>query len=109
MNKYIKAFLVSLLMAPMVNAGVINMSFFMTDDFGNKHYIEKPLWCYGYDDAPCKYTGTTWKVVDPYGRTSYSSEVYFDCKDSTWGLHIPTTNDIQSDTVLHEVFKLACW
>jgi hypothetical protein len=109
MHKYIKAFLASLLITPTVNAAVINMSFFMADDLGYKHYIEKPLWCYGYDDAPCKYTGTTWKVTDPYGRTTSSSEVYFDCKDSTWGLYTPTTNDIQSGTVLHEIFKLACW
>ena len=107
MGKYVKAVLASLMIAPTANAALINMSYFMTTDNGSKHYIEKPFWCYGSKDDPCMYTGTTWKVVKPSGK-SVSNKVYFDCKDATWGMSTPTTWDIQTGSVSHEVFELAC-
>ena len=90
-------------------AEVLNMQPFMVDKMGNEHYIEMPLWCYGSPDNPCQYKGTNWMMRDPVGRTSASSEIYIDCKDGTYGSTTPTTQNIMSGTLVHDLYKMACW
>ena len=90
-------------------AEVLNMQPFMVDTMGNEHYIEKPLWCYGSPENPCQYKGTNWMMRDPVGRTGVSSEIYIDCKDGTYGFTTPTTQNIMSGTLVHDLYKMACW
>lgn len=108
MNKFAKAFLASLMIAPAAaNAAVVQMNFLGTDVSGDKHFIEKTFGCYANGNESCQYKGATWKIIYRSGKIR-SAKVYFDCSDATWGMSTPTVDDIDSGTVGYAMYELAC-
>lgn len=105
--KYILGML-ALLLVSTAHSAVLDMELFGQDAMGNQHYVEKKFWCYGTDEEPCQYTGTNWLVQDTVGRSTFNSDIYFDCSDDTWGHSTPTNQDIQTGTMIHAFYLRAC-
>lgn len=89
-------------------AAVLDMVPFLEDDFGNIHLVEREFYDYGTKENNFKYKGTRWIVRDMVGRYSMNTDIYFDCSDATFGLTVPTTEDIPAGTVIHAIYKKAC-
>lgn len=106
MKKIITA--VALSLPLFTQAAVLDMVPLLKDDFGNIHLVEREFYDYGTKENNFKYKGTRWIVQDPVGRYTLDTEIYFDCQDSTYGVTVPTTEDIPAGTVIHAIYRKAC-